>query len=158
MIYNLGLFEEISRVLQYLPMFASTFLFRISTKALVYVFLRHFSLIFYIIIFSLLEVFVNWPLSKKGYLPKYKNKWHLSVQSSFTVFMYPLDPSATHFRKYHLLFWLIINETVLLILLGNWYICKSNLYVLPSFEYGIWSWQIWQLQIFHKIFETDILG
>ena len=100
-------------------MFFSTFLFRISTKALVYVFLRHFAPLFYILIFLLLELTVNWPLNKKGYLPKYKNKWHLSLQSSFTILMYPLTESARHFRKYHLLFWLFLNETLLTILLGN---------------------------------------
>ena len=117
--YFIGFFEEVSRVLQYLPMFFSTFLFRISTKALVYVFLRHFAPLFYIIIFFILEITVNWPLNKKGYLPKYKNKWHLSLQSSFTILMYPLTDSARYFRKYHLLFWLILNETLLIILLGN---------------------------------------
>ena len=100
-------------------MFFSTFCFRISTKALVYVFLRHFAPLFYTIIFLLLEITVNWPLNKKGYLPKYKNKWHLSIQSSFTILMYPLTDSARYFRKYHLIFWLILNESILITLLGN---------------------------------------
>ena len=54
-----GFFEEVTRILHYLPMFFTTFIFRVSTKALVYVFLRQFAFLFYLLVFILLEIIVN---------------------------------------------------------------------------------------------------